>query len=43
VELKLEFEFSGRLINTAFGTVFKQIANNLVDSFCRRAKELYGG
>lgn len=43
VLLKLEFEFSGRLINAAFGKVFHQIANTLVESFCKRAKEVYGG
>ena len=43
VELELEFEFSGRLINTAFGQVFGQIANSLVDAFCKRASEVYGG
>ncbi len=41
VELELEFEFSGRLINKAFGTVFNQIANTLVDAFCKRANEVY--
>ena len=38
----MEFEFSGRLIDAAFGTVFAQIADSLVDAFCQRAKELYG-
>jgi len=42
VVLHLEFEFSGHLINMAFGKVFEQIANTLVDSFCKRAKEVYG-
>lgn len=42
VELELTFEFSGRLINKAFGTVFGQIANSLVDAFCMRADEVYG-
>lgn len=43
VSLRLEFEFSGRLIDRAFGAVFSQIANSLVDAFCRRAHEVYGG
>ena len=43
VELRLEFEFSGRLINAAFGAVFNQVANTLVDAFCKRAYEVYGG
>jgi len=42
VELELDFEFSGRLIDKAFGTVFNQIANSLVDAFCKRADDLYG-
>ncbi len=41
VELELDFEFSGRLIDKAFGTVFNQIANSLVDAFCKRADEVY--
>ncbi|MEA3278444.1 MAG: type II toxin-antitoxin system RatA family toxin [Pseudomonadota bacterium] len=43
VELELDFEFSGTLIDKAFGAVFNQIANTLVDAFCKRAEEVYGG
>jgi ribosome-associated toxin RatA of RatAB toxin-antitoxin module len=43
VELQLDFEFSGRLIDKAFGKVFHQIANTLVDAFCKRAEQVYGG
>ena len=43
VMLRLEFEFSGHLINAACGKVFHQIANTLVESFVKRAKEVYGG
>ncbi len=43
VELELEFEFSGKLINSAFGAVFSQIANTLVDAFCKRADEVARG
>lgn len=42
VALDLEFEFSNRLLAMAFGRVFHQVANTLVDSFVRRAEELYG-
>jgi ribosome-associated toxin RatA of RatAB toxin-antitoxin module len=42
ISFVMEFEFSGRLINAAFGAVFAQIADNLVDAFCQRARELYG-
>ncbi len=41
VELELDFEFSGRLIDKAFGPVFNQIANTLVDAFCKRAEDAY--
>lgn len=40
--LDLEFEFSSRLIQFAFGPIFHQIANSLVDAFCKRAHEIYG-
>jgi ribosome-associated toxin RatA of RatAB toxin-antitoxin module len=43
VSLRLEFEFSGKLIDRAFGAVFSQIANTLVDAFSKRAQEVYGG
>lgn len=42
VQLLLDFEFSGRLIDKAFGGVFHQIANTLVDAFCKRAEQVYG-
>jgi ribosome-associated toxin RatA of RatAB toxin-antitoxin module len=42
VELTLNFEFSGALIDKAFGKVFHQIAITLVDAFCKRAAEVYG-
>jgi ribosome-associated toxin RatA of RatAB toxin-antitoxin module len=43
VRLEIEFEFSGKLIDAAFGAVFRQIADSLVDAFCKRAAEVYGG
>ena len=42
VELELDFEFSGKLIDKAFGAVFSQVANTLVDAFCKRADEVFG-
>jgi ribosome-associated toxin RatA of RatAB toxin-antitoxin module len=42
VILSMEFEFSGKLINAAFGKVFHQVANSLVESFVQRAREVYG-
>ena len=41
VSLMMEFEFSGKLINAAFGKVFHQVANSLVASFVERAREVY--
>jgi ribosome-associated toxin RatA of RatAB toxin-antitoxin module len=42
VELKLEFEFSSKVIELAFGKVFNQIATNMVTAFSKRAKQIYG-
>jgi ribosome-associated toxin RatA of RatAB toxin-antitoxin module len=42
VTLDLEFEFAGSFIDKLFEPVFQHIANTLVDSFCKRAIELYG-
>lgn len=42
VVLSLEFEFSSKLMNAAFGKVFHQIANTMVESFSKRAREVYG-
>lgn len=42
VSLEMEFEFSSRLLGMAFGKLFQQIAGQLVDSFTKRADQLYG-
>lgn len=42
VILEMDFEFSGRLAQMAFGPVFNQAANSLVDAFCSRADQVYG-
>lgn len=42
VSLDLEFEFSNRLAQFAFGPVFHQVANSLVEAFCKRARDVYG-
>lgn len=42
VSLDMDFEFAGRLLQMVVGPVFSQIANSLVDAFCRRAVEIYG-
>ena len=41
IELNLEFEFSSRLAQMAFGKVFSSIASNMVDAFTRRAREIH--
>lgn len=41
IELNLEFEFSNRVIELAFGKVFSNIANNMVKAFTERAKDVY--
>lgn len=42
VSLQLEFEMGGRITDLAMGAVFKQVANMMVDSFVKRADEIYG-
>lgn len=42
VSLDMEFEFANHLLRMAVEPVFKQIANSLVDAFCKRAVDLYG-
>ena len=42
VSLDLDFEFAGKLVSMAIGPIFNQIANSLVDAFCKRAEQIYG-
>lgn len=42
VSLKLEFEFSSKLVELAFGHVFNEVAKNMVAAFTQRAKRVYG-
>jgi len=42
ISLDLDFEFSNRLVGMALNPVFSQIANSMVDSFCKRAIVVYG-
>lgn len=42
ISLALEFEFSNKIMSMAFGPVFSQIANSMVDAFCQRAMDIYG-
>ncbi|WMN59699.1 type II toxin-antitoxin system RatA family toxin [Pseudoalteromonas xiamenensis] len=42
VALKLDFEFSNKLVELAFGKVFNEVAKNMVAAFTQRAKQVYG-
>ena len=42
VELTLDYEFSSKMIEIAFGSLFKEVANNMVLAFTQRAKVVYG-
>lgn len=42
ISFKLEFEFSSSALGFAASRLFTQVANNLVDSLCRRAEAVYG-
>lgn len=42
IALDLRFELSGTLAALAFGAVFNQICNTMVNAFSERAKQLYG-
>lgn len=42
IGLALQFDFQGPLSKMAFGSVFSQAANSMVDAFCRRANDIYG-
>lgn len=41
IEFQLDFEFTNKLIELAFGRVFKELASNMVQAFTVRAKEVY--
>ena len=41
ISLELEFDFSSRTLAALVGPVFSHIANSLVESFCKRADQLY--
>jgi ribosome-associated toxin RatA of RatAB toxin-antitoxin module len=42
IQLRLNYEFSSKLLEKLVGKVFGYIANSLVDAFVRRAEQLYG-
>ncbi|MGO2508472.1 SRPBCC family protein [Vibrio hibernica] len=41
IEFQLEFEFSNKLIEMAFGKIFNELTSNMVKSFTQRAKQIY--
>lgn len=42
VVLTLEFELKQNIAKLAFGPIFNQAANSMVDAFCERANQVYG-
>ena len=42
VHCRLEFDFSSRTLAMIIGPLFGMVANELLDSFCQRAHEVYG-
>lgn len=42
ISFDLAFEVSNPLLKAALGAIFEQIASTMVQSFCERAKQLYG-
>ncbi len=43
VSLDLEFEFSNALLRRLLNPLFSEMANSLLNAFCHRAREVYGG
>ena len=41
ISLHLEYEFSSKMFDLAFGRVFTSLTNNMVQAFTQRAKEVY--
>ena len=42
VSLQLDFEFENRVTDAVFGRYFEKTCNSLIDSFIKRAHEIYG-
>ena len=42
VVLDLEFELSNAVLRRTLGPLFSEMAETMVDAFCRRARQLYG-
>lgn len=41
IQLDLEFEFANKMIDIAFGGIFKNLSSNMVQAFTERAKQVY--
>jgi len=42
VSLDLQFEFSSKIVELAFGRIFNELVGSMVKSFSNRAKAVYG-
>lgn len=42
VELEMDFEYAGRIARTALAPLFAKSADEQVDAFCARARDLFG-
>jgi ribosome-associated toxin RatA of RatAB toxin-antitoxin module len=42
IEFRLHYEFSNRILEKVLGPVFHHIANTFVESFVKRAQQVYG-
>jgi ribosome-associated toxin RatA of RatAB toxin-antitoxin module len=42
IEFELRYAFSSRALETVLSPVFDRVANTMVDSFVRRAEQVYG-
>lgn len=42
VELHLQFDFSNRIVSMAFGPVFNQVCETMLDAFVQRARQVHG-
>ena len=41
ISLNMEFTFENKFVEIALGSVFKGLAEKMLDAFCKRAKEVY--
>lgn len=41
IDFEIDYEFSSKVLDFAFGKIFSQLTNNMVKSFTERAKEVY--